>query len=189
MKIPFSVGEWYSEDRGTRCLNFQHGPAKGTFGGKEREYRTRQCFDNSGDSPAPRFFSHPQPCNSKWCVLHSRVWCNIATCIRRVLHTGNYKWTKPSCRPTLLRCQIEWWHARHATLSPPPRFLPPNHAHLIVITISLSFCIFHSRSLTHNCKIMVHARVRYNHSSRRHYIHDIYNTCNYTKKYQLSLRR
>lgn len=93
--------------------------------GRERGYRTRQCFDNSGDSLAPRFFSHPQPCNSKWCVLHSRVRCNIATCIRRVLHTGNYKWTKPSCRPTLPRCQIEWWHARHTTLSPPPRFLPP----------------------------------------------------------------
>lgn len=150
-----------ANNRGARCLNFQRVPAKRMTRGRERKkYKTRQHFDNSGDSPASRFFSHP--CNSKWCVLHSRVRCNIATCIRRVLHTGNYKWTKPSCRPTLPRCQIEWWHARHATLSPP--FLVFHPQHLIVIIISLSFYIFHSRSLTHicTCKIMVWARAWYN---------------------------
>lgn len=91
-------------------LEFSTRPCKGGIleGRGGRGYRTHQRFDNSGDSPVPRFFSHPQPCNSKWCVLHSRVRYNIATCIRRVLHTGNYKWTKPSCQPTLPRCQIEW---------------------------------------------------------------------------------
>lgn len=43
------------------------------------------------------------------------------TCIRHVLHTGNYKWAKPSCRMALVQSQIEW---RHATLALLPRFPP-----------------------------------------------------------------
>lgn len=42
-------------------------------------------------------------------------------CIRHVLHTGNYKWAKPSCRMALVQSQIEW---RHATLALLPRFPP-----------------------------------------------------------------
>lgn len=41
------------------------------------------------------------------------------TCIRHVLHTGNYKWAKPSCWMALVQSQIEW---RHATLALLPRF-------------------------------------------------------------------
>lgn len=119
-----------ANNHGTRCLNFQRAapspspsPLEKGHRGVENASTFRQLWRQL--SRAPRFFSHLPTCNSKWCVLHSRVRCNIATCIRRVLHTGNYKWTKPSCRPTLLRCQIEWWHARHATLSLPLHFPPP----------------------------------------------------------------
>lgn len=144
--------------RGSRdgMLEFSTRPCKGDLR-EEREgrrgYRTRQCFDNSGDSLAPLFFSHPQPYNLKWCVLHSRVWCNIVH-----VHTSCTPYRELQMDKAQLPADTTAVPNRMVTRETRDSFTPASfsilgHAHSIVITISLSFCIFHLRFLTHNYKI------------------------------------